>query len=171
MGTNSSYSKKKYLTKSEIDHVLNKKESLKTLFDKIKNADGCFTIFELRQLTNGYIEEYILKKIIKICGTKKNRLAYWDFLYFYALLNTTLPNVKLNFILDFIFLKKDSIIKEKYIRKVKKYFYNGGILLKILLNDDIINNDKSNNYKIKRDFVYDYAFMNYLEALNLKTDQ
>ena len=166
MGTNSSYSKKKYLTKSEIDHVLNKKESLKTLFDKIKNADGCFTIFELRQLTNGYIEEYILKKIIKICGTKKNRLAYWDFLYFYALLNTTLPNVKLNFILDFIFLKKDSIIKEKYIRKVKKYFYNGGILLKILLNDDILNNDKSNNYKIKRDFVYDYAFMNYLEELN-----
>ena len=165
MGTNSSYRKKKYLTKSEIDHVLNKKESLKTLFEKIKNADGFFTIFELRQLTNGYIEEFILKKIIKICGTKKNRLAYWDFLYFYALLNTTLPNVKLNFILDFIFLKTDNIIKEKYIIKVKKYFYNGGVLLKILLDNDIINNDESNNYKIKRDFVYDYVFKNYLEEL------
>ena len=66
MGTNSSNSRK-YLTKQEIDNVLNKKESLKVLFDKMKNADGFFTIFELRQLTNGLIEEYILKKIIKIC--------------------------------------------------------------------------------------------------------
>ena len=165
MGTNSSY-KKKYLTKSEIDHVLSKKESLKNLFDKIKNAEGFFTIFELRQLTNGLIEECILKKIIQICGTKERRLAYWDFLYFYALLNTTSANVKLNFILDFIFLKKDNIIKEKYILKAKKYFFNGGILLKLLLNDDIINNDESNNNnKIKRDFVYEYILKNNLEEL------
>ena len=165
MGTNSSY-KKKYLTKSEIDHVLSKKESLKNLFEKIKNAEGFFTIFELRQLTNGLIEECILKKIIQICGTKERRLAYWDFLYFYALLNTTSANVKLNFILDFIFLKKDNIIKEKYILKAKKYFFNGGILLKLLLNDDIINNDESNNNnKIKRDFVYEYILKNNLEEL------
>ena len=51
MGTNSSR-KKKYLTRQEIEHVLNRKESLKVLFDKIKNADGFFTIFELMQLTN-----------------------------------------------------------------------------------------------------------------------
>ena len=154
MGTNSSR-KKKYLKKQEIEHVLNKKESLKVLFDKIKNADGFFTIFELRQLTNGLIEECILKKIIQICGTKERRLAYWDFLYFYSLLNTTSANVKLNFILDFIFTKKESLIKEKYIIKVKKFFYNSGILKKILLNDEIINNEDSNN-KIKRDFIFEY---------------
>ena len=165
MGTNSSR-KKKYLTKTEIDHVLNKKESLKTLFDKLKNADGFFTIIELRQLTNGLIEEYILKKIIQICGVKEHRLAYWDFLYFYALLNTTSSNIKLNFILDFIFLKKDNISKEKYIRKVKKYFYNSGTLLKLLLIDDIINSTESNNNKIKRDLVYEYIFKNHLETLN-----
>ena len=166
MGTNSSYRKKKYLTKTEIDHVLNKKESLKTLFDKIKNVDGFFTINELRQLTNGLIEEYILKKIIQICGMKEHRLSYWDYLYFYALLNTTSSNIKLNFILDFIFFKKDSIVKDKYIRKAKKYFYNSGILLKLLLSDDIINNVDSNNNKIKRDVVFDHIIQNHLETLN-----
>ena len=165
MGTNSPR-KKKYLTKQEIEHVLNKKESLKVLFDKIKNADGFFTIFELRQLTNGLIEEYILKKIIQICGSKENRLAYWDFLYFYALLNISSSDIKINFILDFIFTRKETIVKEKYINKVKKYFYNGGILLKILLNDDIINIDELNNNKIKRDFVFDYINKNYLEEIN-----
>ena len=166
MGTNSSYRKKKYLTKTEIDHVLNKKESLKSLFDKIKNVDGFFTINELRQLTNGLIEEFILKKIIQICGMKEHRLSYWDYLYFYALLNTTSSNIKLNFVLDFIFFKKDSIVKDKYIRKAKKYFYNSGILLKLLLSDDIINNVDSNNNKIKRDIVFDHIIQNHLETLN-----
>ena len=164
MGTNSS-NRRKYLKKNEIEAVLNKKESLKFLFEKIKNADGFFTIFELRQLTNGLIEEFILKKIIQICGTKEHRLAYWDFLYFYALLNTTSSYAKLNFILDFIFLKKDSILKEKYIRKVKKYFYNSGILKKILLIDDIINND-DNSSKIRREFVYEYINTNHIEEIN-----
>ena len=161
MGTNSSLRKKKYLTKQEIEHVLNKKESLKVLFDKIKNADGFFTIVELRQLTNGLIEEYILKKIIKICGSKEHRLAYWDFLYFYALLNTQSSDIKLNFVLDFIFTRKESVIKEKYINRVKKYFYNGGILMQLLLNDNIINSGETNNNKIKRDFVFDYIIKNY----------
>ena len=163
MGTNSS-NRRKYLKKNEIEAVLNKKESLKALFEKIKNADGFFTIFELRQLTNGLIEEFILKKIIRICGTKEHRLAYWDFLYFYALLNTSSSFAKLNFVLDFIFLKKDSVLKEKYIRKVKKYFYNSGILKNILLADDIINNDE-NKSKIKREFVFEYINTNYLEEI------
>ena len=164
MGTNSSNSRK-YLTKQEIDNVLNKKESLKVLFDKIKNADGFFTIFELRQLTSGLIEEFILKKIIQICGSKEHRLAYWDFLYFYALLNTSSIDAKLNFILDFIFTKKESLIKEKYIIKVKKFFYNSGILKKILLSDEIINNEDSNN-KIKREFIFEYINTNFSEEIN-----
>lgn len=162
---NSSYRKKKLLTKSEIEQVLNKKESLKGLFEKFKNADGLITIFELRQLTNGLIEEFILKKIIEICGTKERRLTYWDFLYFYALLNTSSSQTKLNFILDFIFIRKDNILKEKYIHKVKKYFENGGILLKMLLHDEIINNIESNNDKIKRDFVYNYIMNNFTEEI------
>ena len=164
MGTNSSR-KKKYLTKQEIEHVLNKKESLKVLFDKMKNADGFFTIFELRQLTNGLIEEFILKKIIQICGSKEHRLTYWDFLYFYALLNISSSNIKLNFILDFIYMRKESITKEKYINKVKKYFYNGGILIKMLLNDDIINSEEGNNNKIKRDFVFENIIENFSEEI------
>ena len=159
---NSSYRKKKLLTKSEIEQVLNKKESLKGLFEKFKNADGLITIIELRQLTNGLIEEFILKKIIEICGTKERRLTYWDFLYFYALLNTSSSQTKLNFILDFIFLKKDNILKEKYIHKVKKYFENGGMLLKMLLHDNVINNTESNSDKIKREFVYNYIMNNFI---------
>ena len=166
MGTNSSNNKKKYLTKQEIELVLNKKESLKVFFDKIKNADGFFTIYELRQLTNFLIEEYILKRIIQICCWKENRMAYWDFLYFYALLNTTSLDVKTNFILDFIFVRKDSVIKDKYINKIKMYFYNSGILEKILLSDDIINTSKENNNKIKRDFVFNYIIDNFSEEMN-----
>ena len=165
MGTNSSSNEKKYLTKQEIELVLNKKESLKVLFDKIKNADGFFTIFELRQLTNGLIEEYILKKIIRICCWKEHRMAYWDFLYFYAILNTTSLNAKINFILDFIFGKKDSVTKEKYINKIKRYFYNSEILEKILLSDKIINMSIENNNKIKRDFVFNYINDNFSEEM------
>ena len=55
MGTNSSNRKNKYLTKQEIEIVLNKKESLKVLFDQIKNSDGFFTKVELRQLTDGLL--------------------------------------------------------------------------------------------------------------------
>ena len=97
---------------------------------------------------------------------KEHSLSYWDYLYFYALLNTTSSNIKLNFILDFIFFKKDSIVKDKYIRKAKKYFYNSGILLKLLLSDDIINNVDSNNNKIKRDIVFDHIIQHHLETLN-----
>ena len=165
MGTNS-YRKKKYLTKREIELVLNQKQSLSGLFEKFKNADGLITILELRQLTNGLIEEFILKKIIQICGSKDRRLTYWDFLYFYALLNTSSSQIKLNFILDFIFLKNDNINKDKYIHKVKKYFENGGILIKTLLSDDIINKDNSNSNKIKRDYVYNYIMNNFTEEIN-----
>ena len=164
MGTNNS-NRKKYLTKQEIENVLNKKESLKIIFEKIKNADGFLTIIELRQLTNGLIEEFILKKIIQICGSKEHRLTYWDFLYFYALLNIKSSEIKLNFVLDFIFTRKEIVIKEKYINKVKKYFYNSGILKKILLSHDIINIDESNN-KINRDFVFKYINKNFIEEIN-----
>ena len=44
----------------------------------------------------------ILKKIIQICGSKKDKMTNEDFLYFYALLNTSSFKGKLNFLLDFI---------------------------------------------------------------------
>ena len=163
MGTNSSRNNK-YLKKQEIENVLSKKESLKLLFDKMKNADGYFTIFELRQLTYGLIEEFILKKIIKVCGTRERRMSYWDFLYFYALLNTTSSYAKLNFVLDFIFYTKDVLPTEKYISKTKKYFYNGGTLLRLLLDEGIIKNQASSN-KIKREFVYNFITNNHAEEI------
>ena len=134
MGTNSS-TKQKYLTKTEIDAILNQKESLRFTFEKIKNADGNISLSELRTLTTGFIEDFILKKIIHFCGKKEGILSYNDFLYFYAILNTTSPKAKLNFILDFIFNFKDSILKEKYITRIKKYFSVKDILQKILLNE------------------------------------
>ena len=165
MGTNS-YDLHRYLSNDEINIVLNEKKSLKKLFDQLKNADGILSIDELKQLTLGLLDDYIIKKIIRICGTKEIGMTCQDFLYFYALLNTSSAQAKLNFILDFIFLEKIRIDKEEYIFNINAYLYNSGILLKIFLNDEIINNkDKNNGSKIKREDIYNYVMTKYSEEI------
>ena len=165
MGTNS-YDLHRYLTNDEINIVLNEKKSLKKLFDQLKNADGILSFDELKQLTMGLIEDYIIKKIIKICGTKELGMTCQDFLYFYALLNTTSAQAKLNFILDFIFFEKNKIDLDEYISNINRYLYNSGILIKIFLNEEIIKNkDINNNNKMKREDVYNYIMRKYSEEI------
>ena len=165
MGTNS-YDLHRYLTNDEINIVLNEKKSLKKLFDQLKNADGILSFDELKQLTMGLIEDFIIKKIIKICGTKELGMTCQDFLYFYALLNTTSAQAKLNFILDFIFFEKNKIDLDEYISNINRYLYNSGILIKIFLNEEIIKNkDINNNNKMKREDVYNYIMRKYSEEI------
>ena len=61
-----------------------------------------YTVIRVNSITNGLINETILKKIVQICGSKKEKLTLEDFCYFFALLNTTSFEPKLNFLLDFI---------------------------------------------------------------------
>ena len=165
MGTNS-YESHRYLSDEEINIVLNEKKSLKKLFDQLKNADGLLSLDELKQLTMGLIDDFIIKKIIKTCGTKELGMTCQDFLYFYALLNTSSTKAKLNFILDFIFFEKSKIDKEEYILNINTYLYNSGILLKIFLNDEVIQKSiKDNGGKIKRDEVYKYIMEKYTEEM------
>ena len=161
MGTNS-YSYRRYLSQEEINSVLNEKNILKFLFGQLKNADGVFSVDELRTLTFGLVEEYILKRIINICGTREIGMTCNDFLYFFAVLNTPSAQAKLEFILDFIFYDKKKLEKNEYIYNIKKYFFNAGILLKMLLSDEIIKNDKDSNL-IKREDVFNYIMKSHSE--------
>ena len=165
MGTDS-YDNNRHLSNEEINIVLNENIQFKNLFDQIKNADGIFSIEELKAITIGLLDDYILKKIISICGTRELGMTCQDFLYFYALLNTASVQAKLDFILDFIFSEKKKIERDEYIINIKKYLYNSDVLLKIFLFFKIIKKNENNNTpieKLKRDDVYNFVMKNHLE--------
>ena len=138
----SSLRRKKYLSKEEIDNITNKNVNLLQIFKKMKNSDGLLTINELNVITYGLINQKIRKKIIQICGSKSDKLNLEDLCYFYSLLNTTSFEAKLNFLLDFIFLKKDKMPKDKYINKVQKYFKKSPELLSLFLSPTILEKEK-----------------------------
>ena len=133
MGGSESLRKKKYLSKEKIDNIISKNVNLLQIFKKMKNSDGLLTINELNIITYGLINQKIRKKIIQICGSITDKLNLDDLCYFYSLLITTSFEAKLNFLLDFIFIKKDKLPKDKYVKKVIKYFGKSPQLLKIFL--------------------------------------
>ena len=151
----------KRIKQDEIDKYASKNVFINQSFTRFKNSNGFVDLGGLYSITNGLVNEKILKKIIKICGSKKNQLLFDDFCYFYAIINTTDFTAKTNFLLDFIFLKEDKLPINKYKHKVEKYF-NGSILLnEILLNPSLI----SNNQKIDRETVFNYIKSNYYDSL------
>ena len=156
MGSSSVLRSKTYLDKNEIEEISGNNNYINKIFTESKNEDGYLTIKELNTITNGLINEKILKKIIQICASKKDKLTYDDFCYFYALLTTSSFEAKLNFLLDFIFIKNDKLPKEKYINKVKKYFYGSKLLTDIFLEEKLINN--SSNFS--RDNIYSFIEKN-----------
>ena len=89
MGSSSISRNKTYLEQTEINKLISKNKYIKPAFTRAKNVDGFLTIKELKSITNGLINEKVLKKIIQICGSKKDKLTYDDFCYFYALLITS----------------------------------------------------------------------------------
>ena len=150
MGSSESLRKKKYLTKEEIDDIISKNVNLLQIFKKMKNSDGLLTTNELNIITYGLINPKIRKKIIQICGSITDKLNLEDLCYFYSLLNTNSFEAKLNFLLDFIFIKKDKIPKDKYIHKVFKYLGKSPELLKIFLDSTLLakeKQDRSTVYK------------------------
>ena len=152
--------KKKYLTKEEIEVDVSRNIYLLPIFKKIKNSDGLLTTNELNSITYGLINPKIRKKIIQICGSKADKLNLEDLCYFYSLLNTSSYEAKLNFLLDFIFIKKDKLPKEKYIHKVKKYFVGSSFLQSILLDPKLLEKTKQD-----RNTVYKFIVANKLEDI------
>ena len=64
--------------------------------------------------------------------------------------------------MDFIFIKKDKLTKEKYIHKVNKYFSDSEFLIKIFLDENLIKNSSI----FSRDDVYSFIEKNYKNDLN-----
>ena len=162
MGSSAIYRKKAYLEKEEIDKITSKNNFINAAFKRVTNTDEYLNAKGLNTITNGLINKNIIKKIIQICGSKKEKLTFDDFCYFYALLNTTSFEAKLNFLLDFIFIKNDKLTKEKYIHKVNKYFSDSDFLIDIFLDEKIIDN----NSEISRDNVYSYIEKNRKDELS-----
>ena len=157
MGSSAVLRTKTHLEKKDIEKILNKNSHIENVFAKAKNVDGYLTIKELKTTTNGLVDEKILKKIVQICGSKKDKMTNEDFYYFYALLNTSSFKGKLNFLLDFIFIKNDNLQKEKYMHKVNKYFSNSELLINIFLDKELIKNAKD----ISREKVYSFIEKNH----------
>ena len=124
MGSNTSTLRKNiYLSKEEIDKLVSKNSiNIIQAYKKYKNPEGYLTTNELNIITYGLIELKIRKKIIQICGSKSDKLNLEDLCYLYSLIHTPLLEVKIKFLLDFIFLKNNKLPKEKYTHKVQKYF-------------------------------------------------
>ena len=161
MGASSVVRSRTYLEKTEIEKICSKNKYINAVFPKVKNEDGFLTIKELNAITNGLLRQKILKKIFQICGSKKDKLTYDDFCYFYALLNTSSFEAKLNFLLDFIFMKNNKLSKEKYINKINKYYNNSKLLTNIFLDENLIQNISNFN----RDNIYSYIEKNFKKIL------
>ena len=160
MGSSESLRKKKYLSKEEIDNIISKNVNLLQIFKKMKNSDGLLTTNELNIITYGLISQKIRKKIIQICGSTIDKLNLEDLCYFYSLIQTTSTEAKINFLLDFIFIKKDKLPKEKYIKKVLKYYDKSPLLLSIFLDQKILEKEKQ-----ERSNIYKFIIGNKLEEI------
>ena len=160
MGTNSSYKKKNYLNKNEIEYICQKNPSFHT-FKRLRNGDGIYTIYDFQRITNGLLSKCLMKKIMQICSTKLGKFSLDDLKYFYALLFTNNSEAKLNFLLDFIFIKDNKLKVESYIKKVNKYFDKSKILIKLFLNDDFLKNPK-----IDREHIYNQIKLNNITIID-----
>ena len=161
MGSSAVLKSSNHLTQQEINEIIIKNEYLVSLKTNSKDEDKLISLKELNSLTNGIIKEKILRKIMQVCGSVKDKLTHDDFAYFYSLLVTPSFEAKINFLLDFIFIKKNKLPKENYIRKVNTYFENSQKLIDIFLDKNLIDD----NNTLSREKVYTYITTNHKESL------
>ena len=161
MGSSAVLRNKTHLAQTEIQEISLKNDYIISLKENSNDEDKLISLKQLNYMTNGIIKEKILKKIIQICGTVKEKLKQEDFEYFYSLLVTTSFEAKLNFLLDFIFIKKNKLPKEKYFHKINIYFENSKILTDIFLDKNLIENLTI----ISREKVYSFINENHKEKL------
>ena len=162
MGNDSEHeTKRKYLSKEEI---LSTKgiDNINEIFNSYKNSKGIITINEFKKLTRGLLNDSICKKIMLICGSTEDKITNHDLMYFFALLNTNSFDAKLNFILDFIFTKKNTLNIDKYKKKVNKYYNNSAILRSILLNKNLLNTKE----QLHKKEVFNFIKLNFSNEIN-----
>ena len=159
MGTGSSH-KRKYLNKIQIENICQTNQFFYSS-KKFKIGDSSISLIEFYHITNGLIGIPIIKKIMEICQTKSDKFTVNDLKYFYALLNTNNIDAKINFLLDFIFLKENKLKKEIYIREVNNSFQRSETLLQLFLQEEFINNEK-----IEREYIYNTIKTNNLSIIN-----
>ena len=162
MGSSAVLRSKTHLEKTEIKEITLKNDYFISMQNNSKDEDKLISLKELNIMTNGIIKEKILKKIIQICGSVKDKLKQDDLAYFYSLLVTPSFEAKLNFLLDFIFIKNNKLPKEKYIKKVNIYFENSKKLTDIFLDKNLIDD----NNVLSREKVYLFISKNYQEDLS-----
>ena len=162
MGSSAVLRNKTHLEKTEINEIKLRNEYLTSMQNNPKDEEKLISLKELNLITNGIIKEKILKKIIQICGSVKDKLKQDDLAYFYSLLVTTSFEAKLNFLLDFIFIKNNKLPKEKYIKKVNVYFENSKKLTDIFLDKNLIDD----NNVLSREKVYLFISQNYQEDIS-----
>ena len=162
MGSSAVLRSKTHLEKTEIKEITLKNDYFISMQNNSKDEDKLISLKELNIMTNGIIKEKILKKIIQICGSVKDKLKQDDLAYFYSLLVTPSFEAKLNFLLDFIFIKNNKLPKEKYIKKVNIYFENSKKLTDIFLDKNLIED----NNTLSREKVYLFISKNYQEDLS-----
>ena len=162
MGSSAVLRNKTHLEKTEINEIKLRNEYLTSMQNNPKDEEKLISLKELNLITNGIIKEKILKKIIQICGSVKDKLKQDDLAYFYSLLVTSSFEAKLNFLLDFIFIKNNKLPKEKYIKKVNVYFENSKKLTDIFLDKNLIDD----NNVLSREKVYLFISQNYQEDIS-----
>ena len=179
MGNNSeSISKEKYISKEELK-LIAAESNIIEIFNKNKNSDGVITVKELQNISKGLLTASLCKKIIRICSTTNNKLTKDDLVYFFAILSSNSFQVKMNFLLDFIFTKKNKLEKSKYKKRVLKYYQQSEVLTNALLNEKLIQNadiiqredvynfNKNNNY----DEISQYSlYINNASDINIDDD-
>ena len=153
--------KRKYLTKEEILSIKGI-ENVNSIFNRYKNTKGIISLNNFKNLTRGLLSDSICKKIIKICGSGENKMTNYDLMYFFALLNTNSFDAKLNFILDFIFTRKNTLDIKKYKKKVNKYYNKSPLLLNILLCNDLLNSKE----QIKKEEIFNFIKITSDKAIN-----
>ena len=161
MGSSPVLKSSNHLSEKEINEIIIKNEYIISLKINSKEEEKLISLKELNTLTNGIIKEKILRKIIQVCGSVKDKLTQGDFAYFYSLLVTPSFEAKINFLLDFIFIKKNKLPKEKYIKKVNIYFENSQKLTDIFLDKNLLENKNT----LSRENVYAYISINHKESL------
>ena len=161
MGSSPVLKSSNHLSEKEINEIIIKNEYIVSLKINSKEEEKLISLKELNTLTNGIIKEKILRKIIQVCGSVKDKLTQDDFAYFYSLLVTPSFEAKINFLLDFIFIKKNKLPKEKYIKKVNIYFENSQKLTDIFLDKNLLENKNT----LSRENVYAYISINHKESL------
>ena len=153
--------KRKYLTKEEIFSIKGI-ENVNSIFNRFKNSKGIISLIDFKHLTRGLLNDSICKKIIKICGSGDNKMTNYDLMYFLAILNTNSFDAKLNFILDFIFTRKNTLDIKKYKKKVNKYYNKSPVLLNILLNNELL----SSKEQIGKEEIFNYIKNTSGKAIN-----